>query len=48
MIVGGVGVSDGVDAGGGGSGCRSVGGAGVVVGQCWVASCVGLMLASVS
>ena len=30
---GGVGVSDGVDAGGGGSGCGSVGGAGVVIGQ---------------
>ena len=43
MIVGGVGVSDGVDAGGGGSECGSVGGAGVVVRRCWVASCVDLM-----
>ena len=48
MIVGGVVVSDGVDAGSGGSGCGSVGGAGVVVGRCWVASCVDLMLARVS
>ena len=48
MIVGGVGVSDGVDAGGGGSGCESAGGAGVIVGRCWVASCVDLMLARVS
>ena len=48
MIVGGVGASDGVDAGGGGSGCGSVGGAGVVVGRCWGASCVALMLARVS
>ena len=48
MTVGGVGVSDGVDAGGGGSGCGSVGGAGVVVGRRWVASCVDLMLARVS
>ena len=37
-----------MDFGGNGSGCGSVGGAGVVVGQCWVASCVGLMLAWVS
>ena len=48
MIVGCVGVSDGVDAGGGGSGCGSVGGAGVVVGRCWVASCIALLLARVS
>ena len=48
MIVGGVRVSDGVDAGGGGSGCTLVGGAGVVVNQCWVASCVGLLLGRVS
>ena len=48
LIVGGVAVSDGVDAGGGGSGCGSVGGAGAVVGQCWVASCVGLWLVRVS
>ena len=45
LVVGG---SDGVDAGGGGSGCGSVGGAGVVVGQCWVASCSGWTLAWVS
>ena len=45
---GGVGVSDGVNAGGGGSGCGSVAGAGVVVGQCWLASSVRLMLARVS
>ena len=48
MIVGGVAVSDGVDAGGGGFGCGSVGVAGVVVGRCWVASCVDLMSAGVS
>ena len=48
MIVGGVGVSDGVDAGAGGSGCGSADGAGVVVGWCWAASCVDLMLAGVS
>ena len=41
-------VSDGVDADGGGSGCGSVGDAVVVVGRCWVASCVALMLARVS
>ena len=41
-------VSDAVDADGGGSGCGSVGGAGVVVGRCWVASCVALMLVRVS
>ena len=48
MIVGGVGDSDGEGAGGGGSGYGSVRGAGVVVGRCWVASCVDLMLARVS
>ena len=48
MIVGGVHVSDGVDAGSGGSGGGSVGGAGVVVGRCWLASCVDFMLARVS
>ena len=48
MIVGGVGVSDGVDAGGGSSGCGSVDGAGVVAGQVWMACCVDLMLARVS
>ena len=48
MIVGCVGVSDGVDAGGGGSGCRSVSGAGVVLGRCGVGSHVDLMLARVS
>ena len=47
MIVGGVGVSDGVDAGGGGSGCGSVGCAGVVVCRRWGALCVDLMLARV-
>ena len=47
MIVG-VGVSDCVDAGGGGSGCVSVGGADVVAGRCSVASCVVLMFARVS
>ena len=48
MIVGGVGVSAGVDAGGGGFGCGSVGVAGVVVCRYWVAFCVALMLARVS
>ena len=51
MIFGGVGVSDGVDAGGGGSGCEPVGdriGWVPVVGQCWVAFCVGLLLVRVS
>ena len=48
IIVGGVGVFDGVDAGGGVSGCGSLCGAVVVVGRCWVASCVDLMLARVS
>ena len=50
MIVGGVGDSDGEGAGGGGFWCGSVRGPGVVVGRCWVwlASCVDLMLASMS
>ena len=48
MIVGRVGVSDGLDAGGIGSGCGSQGDAGVVVGRCWLASYVDLMLARVS